>query len=107
MSNWHLFCSSLGAIPLYFGFDNGDGLIWLDDVHCVGTERSLLDCPTANPIGLHNCFHSEDAGVQCPRMFSVFFEVWLNSLALHSVIPWCSVELVFNCSHYFLFSLHC
>lgn len=31
---------------------------------CVGTERRLIDCP-ANPIGSHNCVHSEDAGVGC------------------------------------------
>ena len=31
---------------------------------CRGTESSLLECST-NPIGLHNCDHSEDAGVKC------------------------------------------
>ena len=45
-------------------FDAGFGPILLDDVYCVGTERRLADCP-ANPIGDHNCRHSEDAGVRC------------------------------------------
>ena len=46
----------------YFG--NGSGDIFLDNVVCSGTESSLLECRT-NPIGQHNCDHSEDAGVRC------------------------------------------
>ena len=40
------------------------GSIFLDDLLCEGTESSQLECPTRNN-GLHNCDHSEDAGVQC------------------------------------------
>jgi len=29
-----------------------------------GTETRLVDCPS-NPIGIHNCAHSEDASVRC------------------------------------------
>ena len=46
------------------GFGQGSGPIQLDNVQCVGNENSLADCP-ANPIGIHNCGHSEDAGVRC------------------------------------------
>ena len=56
---------SLDAIPLrgaYFGSGSGD--ILLDNVICRGTESSLLECNT-NPVGRHNCDHSEDAGVRC------------------------------------------
>jgi len=56
---------SVDAIPLrgaYFGSGSGD--ILLDNVVCRGTESSLLECNT-NPIGQHNCDHSEDAGVRC------------------------------------------
>ncbi|NWY03721.1 MARCO protein, partial [Nothoprocta ornata] len=42
----------------------GSGEIWLDNVNCQGTERSLLECP-ASPWGVHNCLHNEDAGVEC------------------------------------------
>ncbi|XP_066566457.1 deleted in malignant brain tumors 1 protein-like [Amia ocellicauda] len=44
-------------------FGQGSGNIALDDVACVGTETSLLNCP-AN-LGSNNCDHSEDAGVVC------------------------------------------
>ena len=54
----------LGSVALRIGFINGDGQIWLDNVQCHGTETRLIDCP-ANPLGLHNCDHSEDAGVWC------------------------------------------
>ena len=38
--------------------------IYLDNVRCTGTETRLQECP-ANPVGTHNCAHSEDAGVRC------------------------------------------
>ena len=44
----------------------GTGLIWLDDMRCVGSEDSLFDC-MANQPGIHNCRHHEDAGVECRK----------------------------------------
>lgn len=43
-------------------FGQGTGPIFLDEVQCVGTEDNLLACPS---IRMHDCTHSEDAGVRC------------------------------------------
>ena len=52
------------AVAVLSGFTNGDGQIWLDGVQCFGTETRLVDC-TAYPLGIHDCAHIEDAGVNC------------------------------------------
>ncbi len=46
----------------YSGQVTGD--IFLDNLNCVGNETRLIDCPH-NGVGVHNCDHSEDAGVVC------------------------------------------
>ena len=43
-------------------FGEGVGDIFVDDVICNGTERSLQECRFSSE---HNCNHSEDAGVMC------------------------------------------
>ncbi|XP_020035317.1 soluble scavenger receptor cysteine-rich domain-containing protein SSC5D isoform X1 [Castor canadensis] len=50
--------------PVAGRFGWGAGPIWLDDMGCVGTEASLVDCP-ASAWGKHNCAHNEDVGVTC------------------------------------------
>ena len=62
-------CRQLGYLRAVFAyrtsqFGQGTGPIWLDNIHCTGTESRLDQCPH-NGIGVHNCIHFEDAGVQC------------------------------------------
>ena len=52
----------LEARSAYFGA--GTGRIYYDNVRCNGLESRLEYC-THNGIGIHNCDHSEDAGVTC------------------------------------------
>ena len=45
-------------------FGEGTGRIWLDNVECTGSERTLMDC-TASSSGVNSCTHAQDAGVSC------------------------------------------
>ncbi|XP_005750183.1 HHIP-like protein 1 [Pundamilia nyererei] len=68
--NARVVCRQLGfqhALKAAKNSEFGEGKdlrILLDDVKCVGTESSLLDCRHAG-VGTHNCAHYEDAGVIC------------------------------------------
>ncbi|XP_033752445.1 deleted in malignant brain tumors 1 protein-like isoform X2 [Pecten maximus] len=66
--NARVVCSMLGftggtVVDLY-GY--GTGKIWLDNVVCDGTEKSLFDCE-AREWGAHDCSHEEDVGVACDQ----------------------------------------
>ena len=58
--NYSRATSALG--DAYFGA--GSGPIHYDEVTCNGTETRLADC-AHNGVGIHDCGHGEDAGVQC------------------------------------------
>ncbi|KAI8478938.1 Immunoglobulin super DCC subclass member 3, partial [Branchiostoma belcheri] len=56
------------AVAAYSGgrFGAGQGPIWLDDVECLGSERTLLECPKHSAgLGHGDCQHTEDAAVRC------------------------------------------
>ena len=51
-----------GAVTQRFGA--GGGFIFLDDVQCSGTETLLVHCQHRG-ANVHDCVHSNDAGVRC------------------------------------------
>ena len=69
LNNAHVVCRSLGyqralSAPFSAYFGQGNGTIWMDDVHCSGNEADIFECPH-NGFGTHNCVHYEDASVIC------------------------------------------
>nr|XP_033771592.1 deleted in malignant brain tumors 1 protein-like [Geotrypetes seraphini] len=62
-------CRQLGcALPIVQpekpAYGSGTGPIWLDNVHCTGTEALLTQCQH-NDWGQTNCNHAEDIAVIC------------------------------------------
>ena len=45
-------------------FGPGSGQIILSEVGCTGSERRLMNCPYRG-LQIHDCTHSQDAGVTC------------------------------------------
>lgn len=48
-------------------FGIASGPIFLEYLSCTSDELNILDCPR-DILGLHECDHSMDAGVQCYGM---------------------------------------
>ena len=54
-------------------FSAGSGRIWLDNVQCTGSERTIINC-AASSTGNNSCTHAQDAGVRCPPgIFVILF----------------------------------
>ena len=45
-------------------FGAGSGRIWLDNVRCLGSESSIVNCQRSG-WGAHNCNHNKDASLIC------------------------------------------
>ena len=61
--------------------------IVLDDLRCTGSETRLVSCRHRG-IGVHNCRHTEDAGLQCGRV--ILFARTLQSEFQLQVQQWWS-----------------
>ncbi len=59
----YYFTGGRARFPPFFG--QGSGSIFMDDLQCNGTETKLVECPHVGNWGTHNCYHREDAGVEC------------------------------------------
>ena len=62
-------CKELGfgqaiAIRKEEFYGQGSGPIWLDDLKCVGTESSIINCSHSG-WGTNDCNYSSNAGVSC------------------------------------------
>ena len=49
-------------------FGEGVGPIFLDQLNCRGIEQHVLNCSVH--LGVHMCYHRQDAGVRCIGMCS-------------------------------------
>ena len=62
-------CHELGypyavGAPTSAHHGEGTGAVLLDNVQCLGNETGIIAC-MHNGIGNHDCFHHEDASVEC------------------------------------------
>ncbi len=46
-------------------YGQGVGIILFDGLKCNGGESTLIDCHQYRGLGIHDCHHREDAGVEC------------------------------------------
>ena len=53
------------------GFPDTDVPVWIDNLACTGTERSILSCPEIRLFYRTNCAHIQDVSVRCPGKCSV------------------------------------
>ena len=78
-----LLCYSTGAQALtHAAFGEGTGPIYLDNLECTSSETRLVDCLHTG-FGVHNCAHSEDAGLRCQTPSSSYLLLYHVVMCSH------------------------
>ena len=70
----------------YSLFGQGSGPIFLTNVHCSGSEMSLLECPRTVFVGTA-CTHSRDVGLRCQR--KLIFAIIVIALCTQCHVKFC------------------
>ena len=55
--------------------------IFLDDLHCNGSESSLISCPHLG-IDNHDCSHSKDVGLVCNALSKSSFKLCISTVCV-------------------------
>ena len=63
-NHFYSFAAAVSLSGAIFGPGSVFAPIYLDNVFCIGNESNLLSC-RRNPIGVHDCSHSQDVSVDC------------------------------------------
>ena len=59
---------------VFFGGGASFQPIHLDELHCSGSEATLLNC-THGGVGVHDCDHPEDIGIICQQLQGVMVTI--------------------------------
>lgn len=56
----------------YQNVEDGKGTIWLDAIHCSGSENKLINCTHSTDTS--HCIHWFDVGIDCFLNCSIDYE---------------------------------
>jgi len=74
-------------------YGRGRGPIWLDNLHCTGTESQLASC-RHNGWGRNNCGHHEDVAIRCLYVLTIppYFSTTTSTPSATTTVPGTSTK---------------